>query len=100
MDAAKTCIASTEELTEFLTVRIGSGDLGDTAEGIARLVLASGESHLSDAQQYVFHRYVISEYADVNCKMCQRLIPLSEAITALAFNDGYCGDCAYAMAKP
>jgi hypothetical protein len=78
---------------------LDEGRLEGAPAGIARLVLARGESALSERQEWVFNTHVRSKYLLRVCGLCESLIPPAEALESLG-NGGYCRSCARILGKP
>jgi hypothetical protein len=77
---------------------LDSGQLDGPAAGIARQVIARGETTLSERQEWVFDAHVRSKYLLRVCDLCGDLIALSEVMPSLN-NGGLCGTCALIMDK-
>ena len=83
---------------EALAYIVESGYLDGAAEGIAKQVLAKGESSLSSKQQVVFEREVKDVYFSPTCRNCNRPVPLTE-YARWDMDGNECYDCASRMAK-
>ncbi len=77
---------------EALQYLIDYGYLEGAAEGITRLVIAEGESVLSQKQHDVFDDFVKRPYFSQTCRRCQCPIPGSERIGSWE-NNGMCSWC-------
>ena len=73
--------------------------LDGAAQGITKLVIDKGADVLSEKQQYIFERDVLSQYVTKECARCGTTdIPWCEMYGAHD-NGGYCGYCNHMIAK-
>jgi hypothetical protein len=87
-----------EKFRLYLRAMIDDGHFSGPLLGMAWKVIRSGVDSLTSGQAFIFKRDVIDAYPAI-CRLCQDEIPWDELFVAQTANDGYCGRCAYRLAK-
>ena len=82
----------------FLQELLYDAYLGNVHAGIARQLIAKGENSLSSRQQMVLEVYILGEFKDKVCSLCQ-CGPEWEDMYEVAFGEGYCSFCLNLVSK-